>query len=331
MNQSNSPLNRNEQFDICKGIGIILMLIGHSAVLTDNWSNLLFRTIFSFHMPLFFIISGYFFKPRSFKDNIKKSGKKLLLPYLFSSLISILLAWIIFPANVFSIIKGVFVGALGNNNSTINFWPYQAGAVWFLLALFVCKTVFGLLYNYFRNYLVELSVILSIVFWIIGRYFINIPLCLGAGFSVLVFYYAGYALRNCGIDKMSKSIILLIIVWAFAVHYSELNTAQYTYTIYPLSVAGGICGSFALIIVSKYIRGFTGKILAFTGRNTLPILCCHSIAFMTYSSLMSRFGYDLSNIRVCDLTFFILTLVNIAAYSLYTYLVSLRNNKIQAV
>lgn len=139
--------NRNVQIDVCKGIGIILMLIGHSAVLMGNWSNLLFKIIYSFHMPLFFIISGYFFKPLSFKDNVKKSGRRLLIPYLFASLISILLVWIIFPANVFSLIKGVFVGALGNYNSTINFWPYQAGAVWFLLALFVCKIVFGFLYN----------------------------------------------------------------------------------------------------------------------------------------------------------------------------------------
>ena len=51
---------RLEWIDLAKGIGIILMIIGHMPSIPSavhNW-------IFSFHMPLFFFLSGYMFKKK---------------------------------------------------------------------------------------------------------------------------------------------------------------------------------------------------------------------------------------------------------------------------
>ena len=51
--------------DLAKGIGIILVLIGHSKFLPITLKNY----IYSFHMPLFFILSGYVFSNKyNFKD-----------------------------------------------------------------------------------------------------------------------------------------------------------------------------------------------------------------------------------------------------------------------
>jgi len=47
---------RNLTFDIMKGIAILCMMIGHSTW-PPEW---LHRLIYSFHMPLFFIVAGYF-------------------------------------------------------------------------------------------------------------------------------------------------------------------------------------------------------------------------------------------------------------------------------
>ncbi len=49
---------RNLTFDIMKGIGILLVLIGHVWQLPDS----IHQTIYSFHMPMFFIVAGYFSK-----------------------------------------------------------------------------------------------------------------------------------------------------------------------------------------------------------------------------------------------------------------------------
>lgn len=47
-------MDRDKSLDIAKGIGILLMVIGHCY----HTENIVLKTIYSFHMPLFFIVSG---------------------------------------------------------------------------------------------------------------------------------------------------------------------------------------------------------------------------------------------------------------------------------
>ena len=77
-----SKKSRIEYLDIARGIAIILMVIGH--VIGNGWKRDL---IFSFHMPLFIIVSGMFFKEKRFKDFIVNTIKKLIIPYVLAVLI----------------------------------------------------------------------------------------------------------------------------------------------------------------------------------------------------------------------------------------------------
>lgn len=73
---------RNEFFDALKGVGILCVFYGHTA----RFGTLQSQMIFSFHMPLFFLISGIFFdadKIIGFGSLIGKVWKNLLLPYCF--------------------------------------------------------------------------------------------------------------------------------------------------------------------------------------------------------------------------------------------------------
>lgn len=63
---------RISHIDIIKGIAILSVLAGHYI---NNY--LLGTLIWSFHMPLFIIISGYFYRERSLKETIIKSLKKI--------------------------------------------------------------------------------------------------------------------------------------------------------------------------------------------------------------------------------------------------------------
>lgn len=64
-------MNRDKTIDVLKGIGIILVVIGHSGC-----PNLLKDFIYSFHMPLFFIASGYFFNENYLESKKKYFEKK---------------------------------------------------------------------------------------------------------------------------------------------------------------------------------------------------------------------------------------------------------------
>ena len=50
-------MNRNENVSLAKGLGIILMVLGHTGF--SYYGN---GFIYMFHMPLFFFLSGYFLK-----------------------------------------------------------------------------------------------------------------------------------------------------------------------------------------------------------------------------------------------------------------------------
>ena len=83
---------RNNVLDFAKGIAIILVIIGHCVQFGSGneycsnefyLTNFLFKFIYSFHMPLFMLISGYLFlysiKKYSTKEIIKRKLKSLLI------------------------------------------------------------------------------------------------------------------------------------------------------------------------------------------------------------------------------------------------------------
>ena len=79
--------------DIVKGIGIILVMIGHSGMfLPIKDLNFLNVFIYSFHMPLFFIAGGFFLKD---KINFIKSLNRLLKPFLIASFFYVFIASIL--------------------------------------------------------------------------------------------------------------------------------------------------------------------------------------------------------------------------------------------
>lgn len=87
-------MNRIITLDIAKAICIILVVIGH--YMPDNspmWYVVLNRVIYSFHMPLFMFASGYIYiatkKEMTYITFIKKKVKRLLIPYLTTSIIVI--------------------------------------------------------------------------------------------------------------------------------------------------------------------------------------------------------------------------------------------------
>jgi len=73
---TNIKEKRLDWIDIAKGYGIILVIFAH----LKNWS--FNNYIYSFHLPLFFFLSGYVFKANNtFLDSILKKIKGLIIPY----------------------------------------------------------------------------------------------------------------------------------------------------------------------------------------------------------------------------------------------------------
>ena len=74
--------------DILRGIGILLMVMGHV-----GFGSRFSHYIHAFHMPLFFVVSGYFYSAKADLISLaKKRTKTLLIPYLVVGLVSCLLS-----------------------------------------------------------------------------------------------------------------------------------------------------------------------------------------------------------------------------------------------
>ena len=65
-------MSRAEWIDACRGAGILIVVLGHC---NPPFNKL----IYSFHMPLFFILSGYLYKN---KKDVFLYGKRLLIRYM---------------------------------------------------------------------------------------------------------------------------------------------------------------------------------------------------------------------------------------------------------
>jgi len=125
--------------DIARGIGIALVVLGHTLAEANYHvqnSNVFFlgRLIYSFHMPLFFFLSGMFFKPdMRFLDVLKRRFDSILKPYLFT-------LFLVYFASVFydksldlpTVVNRVIKALYGNSYYLELYWSQ----LWFLPTLF---------------------------------------------------------------------------------------------------------------------------------------------------------------------------------------------------
>ncbi|MGP1499999.1 MAG: acyltransferase family protein [Porphyromonas sp.] len=117
---------RSSEFDILKGIGISLVIIGHVCYYLmkggGGWANW-HRIIDSFHMPLFFFVSGYFSsKGLSRITNIETGAK-----WVYSKILRLILPLCFIPVIYVTLI----------NNGYCSFNLIVGGEYWFTYSLFI--------------------------------------------------------------------------------------------------------------------------------------------------------------------------------------------------
>ncbi len=113
--------------DSAKGIGVILVVLGH--FLYQSNLPMLNRAIYSFHMPLFFILSGYLQKRAIPHGYVLNKVKRLLVPFTCFSVVGIPIFGYGIIANGGNLID-VLVDALYIRGRITN------NPLWFLIVLF---------------------------------------------------------------------------------------------------------------------------------------------------------------------------------------------------
>ncbi|MCX6078702.1 MAG: acyltransferase family protein [Chloroflexi bacterium] len=233
--QAPVSIARIDYIDIAKGIGILLVVMGHNDF--SLISPFFFKLIYSFHMPLFFFMSGIFFKPDlSFLSLLRRRFDSVLRPYIFTILL-IFFATISFTRVDFTNSTSRLIKALYGNGHYLD-WVQ----LWFLPHLFAVSLFAFLFFQLVRRagrpwlkwiFLAAIQIVgvLSIpVFWpfkinIFGRLFtvFGLPFSLDLVFISGFFFILGYELfQNFPVAFFRKPQSLLItgsllssLVWIF--------------------------------------------------------------------------------------------------------------------
>lgn len=266
--------------DNLKGIGIILVVWGHMNIplILEHW-------IYSFHMAMFFVISGYLYNPNNdLKKYSTKKAKNLLIPYLIFAI----------PSFVLAILKGD-----GVVNSVLNFF-YLNGKVgwnspiWYFIVLFLVNIIYNTLISIKVRSIFIFAGSLLIGFFIAntGIYPFGIPIVI-YGIS---FFYVGDVLSKTSIlNKLTdKKIISLPIFFMLSIIFSTVTNIRvsiYNNEIgnYFVFILGGVTGTIFMMLLVKSIQKIP-NIIPYYGKNALVIIGTHYFFLFAFYQVEKIFG-----------------------------------------
>lgn len=289
---------RQQQFDILKGIGMILVLIGHV-----DCPRLVFNDIYLFHMPLFFFASGCFFKPKeqSFKEYIVKRAQRLLVPYLF--FLFVFFIFNLFEAFVWHDENGMHtaiklkiiqfgIGIIGMEESL------SFRTIWFLICLFEVSVIYWILAQIKDLRLRSaLSVVLFIAGYLFQRSDIDIPYFIDTALTVQLFYHLGYLFitKNISNIKFSPwvSVATIIIIYIFFNQrpvFTDYRTNMFLLVSVPLTILivwnlYNLCNH---LVSSKWATSVVVSLLNRIGVESLVILGLHRNFYIVLKPLLSH-------------------------------------------
>lgn len=283
-------MDRNVTIDIAKGIGIILVVLGHlsSPQYDIGWLSHMHAFIYQFHMPLFFFLSGMFLKTEeTWKVFLKKKITRLYVPYVVSNLVFLAIYVVAHFLNseqtvpidtvkhAIKIVLGMAVTPLG-------------GATWFLFVLFIAQVALYMLHVSLRkineHYLTIFLVLAAIAGMLIQ------PESLAAKSLVAMsFLDLGQTMSQTGLRTLQKEstpfryglVILFtgVVVIGSITNTVDMSQGEYGNPIlfYLFSMAGIMMVFYVSDILSKtqILKSF----LCYLGTSTIWILIFHFLAF----------------------------------------------------
>lgn len=291
------PNDRIQYIDFTKGIAIFLVCLGHSTQYLDinnYWNNPIWKFIYSFHMPLFMILCGFFFKSSinlSFKELISKKIVQLIIPTITF--------FLTFDTLLFLKNLNDFVSSSDNLIKYLNAYIYN---FWFLKCVFVCYITAYCTKRYFHNDIS--SAIISIIIVALIPYFNTYYISF-----MLPFFWIGYFLSKYQkqINKNSSYILLislilfsiLLIKWNgnYTIYHTPINLIQpeapfinihnFKITLYRFII--GICGSSCVILLAKKtVHKFKNKLITFISLIGVSTLGIYILQVYTLEFLIPR-------------------------------------------
>lgn len=292
MSEKSETRTREKWVDYVKVIACILVVLGHffqsmtkTNILPANdlykWFN---TTIYYFHVPLFFICSGYLYQKYSTVNSVdswcKNITKKALafgVPYVTFTTIT----WILkklFSSNVND--------QIGRLSDILFFHP--TAPYWYLYALFFIFLVTPT----FRS---VKSALVGLIIALIAK----VSILIGGGYSIYavstvlsneIWFVLGMSISAFDIHLKGKKVQgticgLLFIVLSVVVYMIGINNNV-------LSFAMGLLACIAVIVLVIYYERMFGSGMDFLARYTMPIYLMHTLFAAPLRSILMKIGIE---------------------------------------
>lgn len=289
---------RNDKIDIIKGFAIFTVVYGHTiqygsgaAILSSGLflDDILFKAIYSFHMPLFILISGYLFggtiRKYSFEKLLKSRITSLVIPIIMWSFIPYFIALSQMEISVLGVAKK-FIGTLLRE-------------YWFLWAIFYCSIVVLIVNKFLKDSIIIYLFGLIVACFIPDIYNFQLYKYMYPFFLIGYFYKkSSEDFRNKSYELLKNKIVIgtLIILYVGLLIFYErkiyIYVSGFTFlgknwseqlgiNVYRtvIGLVGSIIVVFLIdILYNKYLKEKT-KWLVFIGKNSLGIYIISGLIF----------------------------------------------------
>lgn len=283
-------------FDIAKGFAMLSIIISHSVgadLVVNTDSNLLISFLFSFHVPIFFVISGYFYKNNP--GNVKKYTIRLIKPYVFTCCCMVVIDILhqcymhifFFNSNFLWDILSVFsereMKAFFGGGERAKFFgviSFEAiGAIWFFLALIWSVVFFAQIEKVNKikklkqpwTNAVELFLVLMLFgLGLIICSFTGLPFSILPGMVSEIFFFVGFKYKEIRNEydfikkyfakKWFRIVIFMIsvAVWTVDIIYCYKNgimsLSRSFFSNVFINVSGAFAAAYVIITIFKYME-----------------------------------------------------------------------------
>jgi fucose 4-O-acetylase-like acetyltransferase len=305
--------SRNNYISVAKAIGIILMVVGHSGC-----PSAIGRFIYLFHMPLFFVCSGYFFKEIADKASLltfcRKRIKGLYLPYLKWSLLFLLLHNVF---RHFHITGSAIYHAQDYIRQfvrlvTMTDYELLIRPFWFIKELLFASVIVASISiiraRLFQNIGTFTLLFFSLTIAIIAKFLPLIPLIGDCSllFLSIAYFYSGILIRKYKPSipfTTSMMILSFIVVLIGSRLFTGTIDMRFTTTknILPYYLFS-LFGVMMLFCISKKLECFSLKFaLYYIGNHTMPILALNLLS-LKVGSLIKIWIYGMPIERLASYT-----------------------------
>lgn len=275
---------RIEWVDTAKGISIILVIIGHA-----NFQEPIRAIIYSFHMPLFFFLSGLFInKESNFSSFVVKRIKGLIIPYIFYNIVLILFYWFLkILSQDTTSFKDEILTKIISLPLAIRVDSIYSTRLWFLPCLFISSII---VYLFPTNK--KLCLLCGIIITVLGIFLKNVleinylPWSIDAALLVVIFLVVSSLFKEyIKFSNLKHSNLLLILCIALSIIFTMLNYRylgnhrvdiyESIYGNFAYYYTAAFAGIFIIINISTHLNSI--RMLSYFGKNSIIIYTTHSI------------------------------------------------------